>query len=87
MIGRDGCTSRPTRRSVWPAGVACRAPMWACLGCGQSIAEVAVGLHVPDGAPVSWLVVGARCVACGRLAGLTDLVVPDLPLDELLATL
>ena len=62
-------------------------PMWACQGCGQSIAEVAVGLHVPDGEPVSWLVVGARCVACGRLAGLTDLVVPEVPLAELLAAL
>ena len=62
-------------------------PMWACLGCGQSIAEVAVGLHLPDDEHVSWLVVGARCVGCGRLAGLTDLVVPDLPLAQVLASL
>ncbi len=57
-------------------------PMWACGSCGQSIAEVAAGLSLPDGDHVEWLVLGARCVECGRIDGLTDFVVGKLPLDE-----
>ena len=62
-------------------------PMWACGGCGHSIAELAVGLSVPDGERVEWVAVGARCVECGRLSGLTDVVVDRRPLDEVLAEL
>jgi hypothetical protein len=62
-------------------------PMWACKGCGQSIVEVAVGLSLPDGENVDWVVVGARCVECGRLAGLTDLVVDHEPLAKVLSGL
>ena len=62
-------------------------PMWACPGCRQSIAELAVGLSVPDGEHVEWVALGARCVDCGRLAGLTDVVVARLPLAEVLARL
>ncbi len=62
-------------------------PMWACGGCGQSIAELAVGLHLPDGEHVEWVALGARCVDCGRLAGLTDVVLDRRPLSEVLAAL
>jgi ribosomal protein S14 len=62
-------------------------PMWACQGCGQSIAELAVGLSLPDGEHVRWLALAARCVHCGRLAGLTDALVPDQPLPEVLGRL
>lgn len=62
-------------------------PMWACKGCGQSIVEVAVGLSLPDGEHVDWVVVGARCVECGRLAGLTDVVVDHQPLAQVLSGL
>ncbi|MCW2613241.1 MAG: hypothetical protein JWN08_235 [Frankiales bacterium] len=62
-------------------------PMHACGGCGTSIVELAVGLSVPDGEHVAWVAVGARCVECGRLAGLTDLVVDRTPLTEVLAQL
>ena len=62
-------------------------PMWACKGCGQSIAEVGAGLNVPDGEHVEWVAVGARCVDCGRLEGLTDMVVDRRPLAEVLAAL
>ena len=62
-------------------------PMLACRGCGQSIMELAVGLSTSDGGCVTWLVLGARCVECGRLAGLTDLVVDRLPLSQVLAGL
>jgi len=58
--------------------------MWSCQGCHQSIAEVVAGLSVPDGAHVEWVVLGARCVECGRVAGLTDLVVQGAPLAEVL---
>ena len=59
-------------------------PMHACTGCGTSIVEVAAGLHLPDGEHVEWVVVGARCVECGRLAGLTDLLVDRTPVADLL---
>ena len=62
-------------------------PMYACRGCGNSIVEVAVGLSVPDGEHVEWVVVGTRCVECGRLQGLTDMVVPARPLREVLSEL
>jgi predicted Fe-S protein YdhL (DUF1289 family) len=62
-------------------------PMWSCGGCHQSICEVAVGLSVEDGEHVTWAVVGARCVECGRVDGLTDMVLPGTPLTEVLAQL
>jgi ribosomal protein S14 len=62
-------------------------PMWACGGCRQSIAELAVGLNLPDGEHVRWLALAARCVHCGRLAGLTDALVDDEPLSRLLTRL
>lgn len=62
-------------------------PMWNCSGCHQSICEVAVGLSVPDGEHVAWAVLAARCVECGRVNGLTDLVLPDTPLTEVLDAL
>jgi hypothetical protein len=62
-------------------------PMWACRRCGQSIAELAVGLSVPDGEHVDWVVAGVRCVECGRLDGLTDFLVPGAPLPQVLSAL
>ena len=62
-------------------------PMHACGGCGHSIAEVAAGLHYPDGEHVEWVAVAVRCVECGRLDGLTDFVVPGRPLAEVLGRL
>jgi ribosomal protein S14 len=62
-------------------------PMWACQGCGQSIAELAVGLSLSDGEHVRWLALAARCVHCGRLAGLTDALLADEPLTEILTRL
>ena len=62
-------------------------PMWSCLGCSHSIAELAVALSLPDGTHVEWLALGARCVECGRLAGLTDLVVAKVALADVLTGL
>lgn len=61
--------------------------MWSCGGCGQSIVEVAAGLSVPDGENVAWLALGARCVECGRIEGLTDLVVGGRPLAQVVSAL
>jgi hypothetical protein len=61
--------------------------MWACGGCGQSIAELAAGLSLPDGEHVEWVALGARCVECGRISGLTDVVVDSKPLAEVVARL
>lgn len=70
-------------------------PMHCCSSCRQSMVEVAVGLHVtpaaPDGdapgspATVSWAVAAAQCIACGRIDGLTDMLLPDRDLDDVLA--
>lgn len=63
-------------------------PMHACSACGQSIMELAVGLHAAEpaepGEPprVGWLALAARCVECGRIDGLTDAYVPDLTVGE-----
>jgi hypothetical protein len=62
-------------------------PMHACSGCAGSIVEVAAGLAVPDGEHVEWVALAARCVECGRLAGLTDLVLPGVPVAEVVARL
>lgn len=61
--------------------------MWACQGCGQSIAELAAGLSLPDGEHVEWMVLGARCVGCGRLDGLTDVVLDREPLPQVVVGL
>jgi hypothetical protein len=61
-------------------------PMHACQTCGQSMFEIGYGLHVRSGI-VTWLAVAVRCVGCGRLDGVTDLNVPDLPVDEVRALL
>jgi hypothetical protein len=61
--------------------------MWSCGSCGQSIAEVAAGLSLPDGDHVEWLVRGARCVECGRIDGLTDMVLDGRPLGEVITAL
>jgi ribosomal protein S14 len=60
-------------------------PMWSCRGCAQSLVEVGAGLSTTTDDETTWLVLAARCVACGRIEGLTDAVVPGLPLDEVTA--
>ena len=56
---------------------------WQCPACSQSIAEVVFGVHELGGI-ADWLVVAVRCVECGEVAGITDMVVKNLPVDELL---
>lgn len=60
---------------------------WACVGCAQSIAEVAFGMHLEDDDTVTWVAVGVRCVNCGEVDGVTDLVVDSVPLADALAAL
>ena len=62
-------------------------PMWACQGCGHSIMEVAAGLSTAQDDRVSWVVLAVRCPECGRLGGITDLVVDNLPFDQVLSEL
>lgn len=59
-------------------------PMWSCAGCRQSIGEVAAGLSVEDGEHVTWVALAVRCTECGRIDGLTDMVLPGTPLTEVL---
>jgi hypothetical protein len=58
--------------------------MHMCPTCGQSMFELAAGLHTspgehPDEPVVTWVVLGVRCVTCSRIDGLTDMFVPGLP--------
>lgn len=62
-------------------------PMWSCVGCGNSIAELAAGLSVPNGDHVDWVVLGARCVECGQVDGLTDFVLEQQPLPSVVVGL
>ena len=59
---------------------------WSCGDCRQSIAEVGFGVH-GEGGSATWMVVAVRCVECGDIAGLTDIVVPNVPLDAFVASL
>jgi hypothetical protein len=60
--------------------------VWLCPACSQSIAEVVYGIHTTDDR-ARWLVVAVRCVECGEVSGVTDMVAGDIPIDELLAVL
>ena len=55
---------------------------WCCPTCGQSIAEVALGLHLEDDDTATWAALGVRCVNCGDLSGAADFVLPGLTADE-----
>lgn len=59
---------------------------WSCYNCRQSITEVVFGISERDGM-AEWLVVAARCVGCGHVAGLTDMVVPNVAADVFAASL
>jgi hypothetical protein len=60
--------------------------VWSCVSCHQSIAEVVVGIHDETGT-AKWLAVAVRCVECGDVAGVSDIVLNDVPVDDLLAAL
>lgn len=61
-------------------------PVWACSNCSQSIAEVVFGVHEEDGV-ATWLAVAVRCVSCGHVDGVADLVVPGLGAEVFAASL
>jgi hypothetical protein len=61
-------------------------PAWSCHHCSQSIAEVAFGIAQEDGV-ATWMVMAARCVGCGHLSGLTDIVVPRVAEEMFAAAL
>jgi uncharacterized Zn finger protein len=62
-------------------------PAWACRTCSQSLAEVVVGVHERAGL-ACWLAVAVRCVECGELAGVADVVAtPPVEADALAAGL
>lgn len=95
-IARLRCVACGTPNDVLDSGAHWSyPPMHACRSCAQSMVKVAVGLHAepsPRGADdeaavVSWAVVAARCIACGRVEGLTDMHVARVPLDEVIAAL
>jgi hypothetical protein len=86
-VARRRCLSCGEARDVLDSAEHWTAPrMWACSSCGQSIAEVASGLHA-DNDQVTWVVLGARCVGCGTISGLTDFSVDAQPYDVVVAAL
>ena len=61
-------------------------PAWSCLACSQSIADIVYGIS-ERGGKADWLAVAVRCVECGDVAGVCDLVLPSLDLDLVLGAL
>jgi hypothetical protein len=61
-------------------------PVWSCSTCNQSITEVVYGVHEEDGA-ATWVAVAVRCVGCGHIDGVADLVVPSIAAEVFAATL
>ena len=87
-IARRRCLSCGHSNDVLDSGEHWSAPrMWSCSGCGQSIAEVAAGLHVEGADDVTWVALAARCVECGYIEGLTDFNVDPTSVDALAANL
>jgi hypothetical protein len=92
-VARRRCVACADQQSVLDSADHWNFPaMHACLTCGQSMVELAAGLHTeadPDGGPdhVTWLALACRCVACGRIAGLTDMVVNGVDVEELVPRL
>lgn len=89
-VAQRRCLSCGDTRDVLDSGEHWNAPrMWSCPTCSQSIAEVAAGLHVPDDDNddhhVTWVALGARCVDCGTLDGLTDFNVEPGSYDAVVA--
>ncbi|MHB8340357.1 MAG: hypothetical protein ACYDB7_04185 [Mycobacteriales bacterium] len=91
-VARRRCVACGTVTPLLDSEVAWTHPtMHSCRTCAQSMMEFAVGLHAeqvpgdPDHSQVSWLAVGVRCVGCGRIDGVTDMIVPDLPLGDVAA--
>ncbi len=56
-----------------------------CPSCHQSLMEIAAGISTADDGRPSWLALAARCVGCGRISGLTDRLIHDRSLDDVLA--
>lgn len=86
-VARRRCLSCGDSHDVLDSGEHWSAPrMWSCPTCGQSIAEVAAGLHADDD-QVTWVALAARCVDCGAIEGLTDFNVEPATIDDVLARL
>jgi len=82
-VARRRCLSCGFAVSILDSGTRWTFPgMWSCQGCGHSIAELAAGISAPDGDHVDWVVLGARCVECGQVDGLTDFVLDAQPLTS-----
>jgi len=86
-VARLRCLSGGHARDIANSGEYWTFPhVWSCLSCSQSIAEVVYGIH-DDAGTAKWLVIAVRCVECGDVAGLTDIVLGEVPIDSLLAEL
>jgi hypothetical protein len=90
-LARRRCVACASEHTLLHSGEEWTFPqMHACLGCGQSMVELAAGLHLEQAEDrdfVTWVVVGCRCVACGQVAGLTDIrPIPVAP-EHILAAL
>lgn len=59
---------------------------WSCLTCQQSLAELAAGISANEQGRADWLALAARCVGCGRISGLTDVVLQGVEVEKLLTS-
>ena len=86
-LARLRCLSCADMRPIFDSAERWSFPSaWSCLNCSQSIAEIVFGVSEQDGL-ARWLVVAARCVECGHVRGLTDMVIPGVAADVFAATL
>jgi hypothetical protein len=86
-VARTRCLSCADARPVLDSAERWTYPAaWSCHNCSQSIAEVAFGIAQEDGV-ATWMMMAARCVDCGHLAGLTDIVVPGVAAETFAAAL
>jgi hypothetical protein len=86
-VGRMRCLACGDVRHVLDSSERWTYPSaWSCVNCNQAIAEVVFGIHEERGL-ASWMVMSVRCVECGHLQGVTDLVVPDIDADTFASSL
>jgi hypothetical protein len=84
-VARRRCVACATVTDLLDSGQRWSFPdTYECPGCNQSLVELAVGISTDDERRASWLALAARCVGCGRIAGLTDRLVPGVSLEEVL---
>ena len=85
-VARRRCVACARMTDLFDSGERWTFPdTFECLGCRQSLVELAVGIAAGGDGTAEWLALAARCVGCGRISGLTDRLLDRIPINEVLA--